>query len=146
MSDPQFKTKGIIHIDIDSATAWAMLTPTPQVNGELNFDTTISVECHDGHTGKSIQRWAVTVNIAPAITTVALPPAKEGIDYSLNFTDPNLVNRILVFDQGALIILFREISVDGLADAATRAAYLVEYEPGHIERSLIPAGIRSLEL
>jgi len=98
-TDAQFTNTGKMYVAVDSA--WAiqnLLTPTPQVNGELNFDTTISVEAHDGHTGKSIQRWPVTVNIAPRITTPALPAAKEGIDYSLNFTDPNLVNRILIED------------------------------------------------
>jgi hypothetical protein len=98
-SDAQFVNQGKMYVAVDSA--WAvnqLLTPTPQVNGELNFDTTIAVECHDGHTGKAIQRWAVTVNVEPAILTQALPAAKEGIDYSLNFTDPLLVNRILIHD------------------------------------------------
>ncbi|MDP4198544.1 MAG: FlgD immunoglobulin-like domain containing protein [Bacteroidota bacterium] len=98
-TDQQFINQGKIYVAVDSA--WAvqqLLTPTPQVNGELNFDTTISVEANDGHTGKSLQRWAVTVNLAPAITTSLLPPAKEGIDYSLNFTDTSKVNRIKIFD------------------------------------------------
>lgn len=94
-----FTQKGIINVRIDSAYAVKnLLTPTPQVNGELNFDTIIAVEAHDGHTGKSVSRWNVQVNIAPAITTDTLPDAKEGFDYSLNFEDTTKVTKINIYD------------------------------------------------
>ena len=98
-SGMNFTQKGVINVRIDSAYAVRnLLTPSPQVNGELNFDTIIAVQAHDGHTGKSVSRWNVQVNIAPAILTDTLPDAKEGIDYSLSFEDTTKVNRINIYD------------------------------------------------
>ena len=68
------------------------------MNGEFNLDTVVVVQVTDGHTGRAVQSWRLPVNFAPVITTTALPAAKEGIDYSLNFQDPNLVNRITITD------------------------------------------------
>ena len=94
-----FTQNGVINVAIDSVYAVTkLLTPTPQVNGELNFDTTIAISAHDGHTGVSVQRWPVTVNFAPAITDQSLPNAKEGVDYSLNFIDTSKVNMIHIYD------------------------------------------------
>jgi len=94
-----FTQRGMISVRIDSAYAVNnLLTPTPQVNGELNFDTTIAVEAHDGHTGKAVARWPIEVNVSPAILTTSLPDAKEGIDYSLNFEDTSKVNKIQIYD------------------------------------------------
>ncbi len=120
-TDQQFINQGKIYIAVDSA--WAvqnLLTPTPQVNGELNFDTTIAVECHDGHMGKSIQRWPVTVNLAPAVTTTSLPVAKEGIDYSLNFTDTSKVNRIKIFDPNFADYHTYKLIYKGVTDSEYR--------------------------
>ncbi len=97
-SSAAFQQRGIINVRIDSATAVGLLTPTPQVNGELNLDTIAAVQAHDGHTGKALQRWPVPVNFAPTIITTALPNAKEGVDYSLNFQDPQKINRIAITD------------------------------------------------
>jgi len=99
--DPGFLDRGIINVRVDSATAILLLTPIPQVNNNLNLDTIVSVLAHDGHTGQSIQKWPLPVNIAPAILTEALPNAKEGVDYSLNFQKPDSVNRISIFDPNA---------------------------------------------
>ncbi len=89
-----FKTKGIIHVDIDSATAYQILTPTPQVNGELSLDTIVAVQADDGHAGLSTLRWHASINVAPKITTNVLPHAKEDFDYSLNSKNLVVVNRI----------------------------------------------------
>lgn len=96
--DPNFILNGVINVRIPASQAIAMLTPTPQNNGELNLDTIVAVEAHDGHMGKSVQRWRLPVNVAPVITTTALPNAKEGIDYSAFFNDTTLINRIRITD------------------------------------------------
>jgi predicted outer membrane repeat protein len=97
-NDPGFITNGILNVRVDSATAQRMLTPTPQINGELNLDTIVAVEAHDGHTGKAVQRWKLPVNVAPTITTATLPNAREGLDYSSFFNDTTNINRILIND------------------------------------------------
>ena len=94
----KFISNGVINVRLDSATAVRMITPTPQVNGELNLDTVVSVQVNDGHTGKAVQTFRVPVNVAPTITTTVLPNAKEGIDYSINFQNPLLINRINIYD------------------------------------------------
>ncbi len=93
-----FKTKGIIHIDLDAATASAMITPTPQVNGELLLDTIVAVQADDGHAGLSTLRWHAIINVAPKITTDTLPNAKEDFDYSLNSKNLGVVNKINITD------------------------------------------------
>lgn len=98
MNDPLFKTKGIIHILIDSGLATQLITPTPQVNGELSLDTIVAVQADDGHTGITTLRWHALINVAPRITTDTLPHAKEDFDYSLNTKDITVVNRITFTD------------------------------------------------
>jgi len=93
-----FKQRGIIHVRIDSATAVAMLTPTPQVNGELNLDTVITVQVDDGHTGVAQQKSVIHVNVPPVILTDTLPTAKEELDYAHNFHDPANVPYIKISD------------------------------------------------
>ncbi len=95
---PLFKSKGIIHVLIDSATAIQMITPTPQVNGELTLDTIVAVQADDGHAGLKVQRWHAQVNVAPTILTDTLPHAKEDFDYSLNSINLNTVNSIAITD------------------------------------------------
>jgi predicted outer membrane repeat protein len=94
----KFISSGVINVRLDSATAVRFITPAPQVNGELNLDTVVTVQVDDGHTGKAVQTWRIPINVAPTITTTALPNAKEGIDYSLNFQNPLLINRINIYD------------------------------------------------
>jgi hypothetical protein len=93
-----FKTKGIIHVDIDSATAYSMLTPTPQVNTELLLDTIITVQADDGHAGKTLQQWHAMINVEPKILTSSLPNAKEDSDYSGYTKDTTVLRRIQIFD------------------------------------------------
>jgi hypothetical protein len=97
-SDPNFILNGEINLRVAAADVMPMLTPTPQINGELNLDTIVAVEAHDGHMGKAVQKWKLAVNVAPTITTTTLPNAKEGVDYSVFFNDPNNINRILIND------------------------------------------------
>lgn len=93
-----FQTKGQFTVDIDSATAITLLRPTPQINNELNLDTMIAIEADDGHAGKSIQKWRIPVNVEPRILTESLPRAREDFDYSFDFRDTALVQRIRIFD------------------------------------------------
>ncbi len=102
-TDPNFFTFGIIHVRIDSLSSvlgtgagGPYLLPVPQNNNQLDLDTVAGVVANDGHTGKTLARWPVTIIFAPTFLTTTLPDAKEGIDYSLNFSDPNAINRILV--------------------------------------------------
>ncbi|MEO6939809.1 MAG: FlgD immunoglobulin-like domain containing protein [Candidatus Kapaibacterium sp.] len=97
-ANPNFITKGQINVRIAAATVLPMLTPTPQVNGELNLDTIVAVQADDGHTGLSTQRWRLPVNVEPHIITDTLPWAKEDVDYSIDFHDPNNVPQIKIFD------------------------------------------------
>jgi predicted outer membrane repeat protein len=111
INSPIFKTKGIIHVAIDAATATQMLTPVPQVNGELALDTIVAIQADDGHAGLSTLRWHAQINVAPRILEKSFPGdtlhagytdmllhAKEDFDYSTNridtsvrihITDPN---------------------------------------------------------
>ncbi|MEI8133711.1 MAG: FlgD immunoglobulin-like domain containing protein [bacterium] len=109
INSPQFKTKGIIHVDIDGPTATTMLTPTPQVNGELSLDTVAAVQADDGHAGITSLRWLAQINVAPRIRmqgidaghaseTEVLPHAKEDFDYSTFTKDTSFVVRIKVTD------------------------------------------------
>ncbi len=97
-ADAGFLTKGIIHVAIDSATAYKMLTPTPQVNGEMLLDTVVSVYADDGHAGQTMQQWHATINVEPTITTTTLPNAKEDIDYSVDTHSAGEVKRIEISD------------------------------------------------
>ncbi len=105
-TDPNFKTRGIIHVRLDSLTAVSTgqngqgpyLLPNPQVNGELNLDTIVGVEANDGHTGKTLNRWEVPILFVPTITNTLLDTAREGQDYSLNFQNPDSIERIIVQD------------------------------------------------
>ncbi|HET9136671.1 MAG TPA: FlgD immunoglobulin-like domain containing protein, partial [Candidatus Kapabacteria bacterium] len=98
LADANFKSKGKIRVDIDAATAYNMLTPTPQVNGELLLDTIASVEADDGHAGKRTLQWHAKINVEPTITTSTLPNAKEDQDYSHDTHDASVINRILITD------------------------------------------------
>ncbi|HYM21480.1 MAG TPA: FlgD immunoglobulin-like domain containing protein [Candidatus Kapabacteria bacterium] len=98
IANPKFKTKGIIHVAIDSATAYNMLTPVPQVNTELLLDTIVSVQADDGHSGKTLQQWHAMINVEPKILTTSLPNAKEDSDYSGYAKDTSLLRRIKIFD------------------------------------------------
>ncbi len=96
-TDPNFKLRGIINVRVDSAYAVNnLLTPIPQVNGELNLDTIAAVEANDGHTGKALQKWAVPILFVPTILNDTLPRAREGVEYSMNFQFPDRINRILI--------------------------------------------------
>ena len=95
---PIFKTKGIIHVNIDAATAMTLITPTPQVNGELLLDTVAAVQADDGHAGLATQRWHAAINVAPKITTDTLAHAKEDFDFSTFSKDVNFVNYITMTD------------------------------------------------
>ncbi len=102
-TDPNFLTFGKINVRIDSLSAVAgtgaggpYLLPIPSINGQLNLDTIAGVVANDGHTGKTLAAWPVTILFAPTILTTTLPDAKEGVDYSLNFSNGNLINRINV--------------------------------------------------
>src|SRR5207237_9099100 len=48
--------------------------------------------------------------------------------------------------EGTLIILFREIGVDGLTNAAAIVPHLIEDEPDHVERGVIFAILRAREV
>ncbi len=114
-SDPNFLLRGIIKVSMDSTTAVGgnpnaqtnlqLQPPTlidpnnPTAGFELNLDTVVAVEANDGHTGKNVITFPVTVIYAPTILTTTLATAKEGVDYSLNFQDPSLIQRILVENQ-----------------------------------------------
>jgi predicted outer membrane repeat protein len=114
-SDPLFISKGIINVTLDAATAMRLVTPTPQVNGELNLDTVVSVEVNDGHTGKAVQTFRVHVGIPPTITTASLRDAREGTDYSQNFQNPDSVSRIGFYNpygQTATFQLLYEGQID----------------------------------
>jgi predicted outer membrane repeat protein len=115
MNAPIFKTKGIIHVAIDGGVATQMVTPIPQVNGELSLDTIAAIQADDGHAGISTLRWHATINVAPRIhdrgldsahanETDTLPHAKEDYDYStysktvdtvvrIHITDPNFADK-----------------------------------------------------
>jgi len=102
-TDPSFYNQGIINVRIDSQSVVSgtgaggpYLLPIPQNNNDLNLDTIVGVVANDGHTGKTLASWPVTIIFAPTILTNTLPNAKEGVDYSLNFQDPNLINRIQI--------------------------------------------------
>ncbi|MBS1904199.1 MAG: T9SS type A sorting domain-containing protein [Bacteroidetes bacterium] len=97
-ADANFKTKGIIHVAIDSATAYSLITPVPQVNSELLLDTIVSIQADDGHAGKSQQQWHAVINVEPKILTTSLPNAKEDSDYSANSKDTLGLRRINIFD------------------------------------------------
>jgi len=93
-----FARSGIVNVSIDSATAIGLITPTPQVNGELNLDTIVTVRVDDGHTGVAQQKAVLHVNIAPVILTDTLVWAKEGIDYANNYKDPTNIPYIQITD------------------------------------------------
>ncbi len=102
-SDPNFLRRGIMNVRVDSLTAVAgtgaggpYILPVPQINNELNLDTVIGVVANDGHTGMTVANFPATIIFAPTILTNTLPDAKEGVDYSMNFNDPNAVNRVVV--------------------------------------------------
>jgi len=96
-TDPNFKTFGIINVRLDSTTAVTQyLLPNPQVNGELNLDTIVGVEAHDGHTGKALDRWSVPILFVPTILTDTLPNAEQDTDYSFNFQRPDSIRRIVI--------------------------------------------------
>jgi len=84
-----FNARGIMNIRFDSASVYPLITPVPQVNGELLLDTLVAVETDDGHTGKRTQQWRLPVNVEPTILTTAadLPRAKEDMEYSTYFND-----------------------------------------------------------
>ena len=98
LTKPEFLTKGKIHVAIDSLTAYGMITPTPQVNGELLLDTIAAIQADDGHTGKRTQQWHATINVEPKIVTTSLQNAKEDFDYSTYVKDTTVINRILIND------------------------------------------------
>lgn len=96
-TDPNFKTRGIINVRLDSTTAvTTYLLPNPQVNGELNLDTIVGVEVNDGHTGKALDRWSVPILFVPTILTDTLPNAEQDTDYSFNFQHSDSIRRILI--------------------------------------------------
>lgn len=97
-NDAAFRTTGMLNLRINAADILPQITPTPQVNGELNLDTVISITADDGHTGLTTQKFHLPINVEPQIITNALPNAKEDFDYSLDFHDTSLVNRIKIFD------------------------------------------------
>jgi predicted outer membrane repeat protein len=84
-----FTSRGIMNIRFDSASVYPLITPVPQVNGELLLDTLVAVETDDGHTGKRTQQWRLPINVEPTIVTTAadLPRAKEDFEYSTYFND-----------------------------------------------------------
>jgi predicted outer membrane repeat protein len=93
-----FTSAGRFEIRIPRDQVIPMITPTPQINQELNLDTIISIQADDGHSGLSVQKWRIPVNVEPQILTESLPNAKEDFDYSFDFRDTTKVNRIRIFD------------------------------------------------
>jgi hypothetical protein len=93
-----FTSEGRFEIRIARDVVMPLITPTPQINQELNLDTIIAIEADDGHTGKQVQKWRIPVNVEPQILTDVLPRAKEDFDYSVDFRDLTRVNRIQIFD------------------------------------------------
>ena len=87
-----FNARGIMNIRFDSASVYPLITPVPQVNGELLLDTLVAVETDDGHMGKRTQQWRLPINVEPTILTTAndLPRAKEDMEYSTYFNGTNI--------------------------------------------------------
>ncbi len=87
-----FAARGIMNIRFDSASVYPLITPVPQVNGELLLDTLVAVETDDGHTGKRTQQWRLPINVEPTILTTGadLPRAKEDLEYSTYFNGTNV--------------------------------------------------------
>lgn len=119
-TDSSFYTWGIINVRIDSLTAVAgspaggpYLLPNPQLNGELNLDTIVGVQADDGHTGLTLQRWPVEIHFVPTILTQSLPDAKEGVDYSLDFNNPLLINRIVVYNPNPEVYNVYQLLYEG---------------------------------
>lgn len=83
-----FNARGIMNIRFDAASVYPLITPVPQVNGELLLDTLVAIETDDGHTGKRTQTWRLPINVEPKILTSDLPRAKEDMEYSTYFNDP----------------------------------------------------------
>jgi hypothetical protein len=111
-----FATTGLLKLESDSATAIGLLTPTPQINGDLSLDTIASVVCHDGHTGVTRNTYAVHVNVEPYIVTQSLPSAKEDSDYNITLldtthaifaSDPNIGDSLTYF------LVYRDSTLDG---------------------------------
>lgn len=93
-----FTGQGRFEIRLSREEVMPLITPTPQVNNELNLDTLIAIQADDGHSGISLLKWRIPVNVEPQITTESLPPAKEDFDYSFDFRDTSLINRVTIFD------------------------------------------------
>lgn len=103
-------TKGQLNVRIPRTEALSLLTPKHDINNqELNTDTTFTIVVHDGHGGKTTQKYDVFINVAPQITTKSLQPAMEGREYqqgdiAFDDIDPNSqmldsAKRITAFDR-----------------------------------------------
>lgn len=93
-----FNATGRFEIRLPADVVMPLITPTPQINQELNLDTIISIQADDGHSGLSVQKWRIPVNVEPQILTDTLTRAREDVDYSFDFRDTTRVNRIRIFD------------------------------------------------
>lgn len=93
-----FNASGIMNIRMPASEVYPLITPVPQVNGELLLDTLVGVEADDGHMGKRTQQWRLPINVEPTITTTSLPTAKEDFEYSTYFNDENNIPRIEITD------------------------------------------------
>ena len=89
-------SEGKLRYNIDRATALGLLTPDPRFNGALRTDTVFAIVANDGHGGVTEKYVGLFINVAPEITTDALPDAREGIDYNPQLLDS--AKMIKVFD------------------------------------------------
>lgn len=115
-----FTTQGRFEIRIPRDEVIPMITPTPQINQELNLDTIIAIQADDGHSGLSVQKWRIPVNVEPVILTDTLPNAKEDFDYSFDFRDTTRVNRIRIFDPNFADFHTFRLLYDGEIDTIFR--------------------------
>lgn len=126
-----FTQEGRFEISIPRDVVMPMLTPTPQINQELNLDTIISIQADDGHSGLSVQKWRIPVNVEPQILTESLPNAKEDFDYSFDFRDTTKVNRIRIFDPNFADFHTFRLLYEGQTDTIYRdEQYLVPFASG----------------
>jgi predicted outer membrane repeat protein len=87
-SDPfvrDFTREGKLNLRVPGDVARQMLTPTVQVNQNMNTDTVVNLVVNDGHGGINSKLMGVFVNVVPQILTTDLPDAKEDVEY--NITD-----------------------------------------------------------